>query len=419
MYFEERSNILITQSRFSELLKLCQNELNDNPLYSRALVYLGYSKIMVGDKSGIEEIKAGIAQEPEESYYYYLFSLALEKLKDRARALSQIELACKLLPDCSEYYFTQARFYCNDKFYKLAMEKTNQAFELTPTSGKIAALKALIYLRIKDRKKAMEWVENALRLDPNDTFVQQIASVVQVRSWKFKSARDLASGSLHSSPNNSYGKYLYLHTHVGWFMKLLFNRLFFICASIGVMFGVMFLMANVGMPNSNGKLGLMYANNILAGTYFGFSYILAFVVHELLVIPFADRKIRLTVRHPKAIYLYSVLIVLNVLFGIYAILDSRPVLVITQVIFFNVVLMTIGMIFYKKIPVQIRILLVLYNVVFLFLPVIFGVEFGLVVIGGVSIITMIVVLKVYVYLLRWVVGYLFGLKDKHSEVSYE
>ncbi len=348
-YFSERSDQFLKQGRYSELKKLCEEELKQNPESIRALTFLGYSKIMLNDASGLEQVENSIKLNPTNHVNIYMYSVCLSNTGHRTKAITEIKRAIEMDPTCAGYHAFLARLYVDDKLFKLALAKCDFAIKLDPTHLKAWSIKAYCFLMLEDLKSAKLTIKESLKIDPEDSYTNEVAGLIYSKGNNFSRAKEFITNSLKKEPENKAVQKKYFEYHSNkWIDLFVGDRTYNIVYKAILMLGGFWFLAYV-FERLDGNNDFVNWLIVIRVVYYGFIYISVVEMKTIFLVLFAPRKIRnsLVLNSKMGIIYTVILIFLSVL--VYDIF-SLSILSFNVIIFcYHSVQMLLLMFFFKKI----------------------------------------------------------------------
>ena len=187
--FEIRAEEYLTQALnkiqpedYEEAIKVCNQALRINPLYTEAYHRRGVFRSALGDRTGaVADYNLVIRRTPEDGEAYYNRGVAHSELGDYQQAIADYTQAVRLNPNNADAYHKRGNAHLNLEDYQRAVADYTQVIQLNPDDAPAYNNRGIAHFNLGSYQKAIADCTQAIRLDSNQTHAYYFRGLAYTR----------------------------------------------------------------------------------------------------------------------------------------------------------------------------------------------------------------------------------------------
>jgi tetratricopeptide (TPR) repeat protein len=164
-------------------------------------------------QDAVSELRAAVAEQPEDVYAWGLLALSLSELEQRQQALEAAHRLVELAPDFDYSHYILARVELDRSNLSEARAAIERAIELDPNDAVNFAVLAGVEYHADNWQKSLDAAERGLALDPEQDGCRHWRTLALVKLGRTAEAEHGFSQMLEQDPNDPYA-----HSSRGWFL---------------------------------------------------------------------------------------------------------------------------------------------------------------------------------------------------------
>ncbi|AFY94798.1 tetratricopeptide repeat protein [Chamaesiphon minutus] len=198
----DRACLLAQMGRYEQAEMLLKQYLSIDPKCAEAyaLLSLVYGYTQRIELSSIEAARQAVALDPNNSYNYFILTIAYQRRHLPDRAEKSIAIAIKLNPQVAYYFAHQAEVYSDQNRWQEAIESTKRGLELDPEEVSCLKIQFTALLKLRLFSEATKTVHLLLSLYPNDADVHRLIGNLYLKKNEIQRAIIAYQESLRLNP---------------------------------------------------------------------------------------------------------------------------------------------------------------------------------------------------------------------------
>jgi tetratricopeptide (TPR) repeat protein len=198
----DRACLLGKMGRYEQAEVLIKQYLSIDPKCAEAYALLsliyGYTQRI--ELSSIETARQAVALDPNNSYNYFILTIAYQSHHLPNRAEQSIATAIERNPQVAYYFAHQAEVYIDQNRWQEAIESTKRGLEIDPEEVLCLKLQVTALLKLRSFTEATETTNTLLSLYPNDADVHRLLGNLCLKKNEIQQAITAYQESLRLNP---------------------------------------------------------------------------------------------------------------------------------------------------------------------------------------------------------------------------